>query len=274
VSSVPLEIYEVKQKLAYLFCAWRIGARLRDKLSLMLAFLRYGGLLKYPTIGKVESIKTTLAGAKQLHWRTIHADGILLRELLIDGEYESLATLQFQPKVIWDVGANIGLGSFVMRQIFPDAQLFGFEPSPKDAAIVRLNYGSWGKATHFEVAVGRQDHQQVSFATDENRSGGQHVSTAVEADWNQTPVTLRRLDAMVQDGSITPPDLVKMDIEGFEVEALLGMGDYLATPRAYILETHSDALHQECLTLLGNVGFRVVQDFPRYGGARILCMAR
>ena len=264
----------MKQKLAYLFCAWRIGARLRDKLCLALAFLRYGGLLNYPAPGKIEAIKTRFAGANDLHWRAIHADGILFRELLIDGEYESLGTLQLQPKVIWDVGANIGLGSFVMRQTFPDAELFGFEPSPKEAAILRMNYAAWGKATHLEVAVGREDQRQVNFSTDETRTGGQHVSTEGETDWHQTSVMLRRLDAMVQDGSITPPDLVKMDIEGFEVEALHGMGEYLSAPQAYILETHSDALHQECLAVLGNVGFRVVQDFPRYGGARILCMTR
>jgi FkbM family methyltransferase len=264
----------LRNKIELLTAALRLGHRFADKRSLLSLFARYGGLSPFRAGDLV--IQVNQPPAASLHLRDTVGDAILLVEVLVQEDYDALKQLPIQPATILDIGANIGLGSFYLRHLYPEATLHGLEPAPAESAICERNYQSLGAATLHRVAAGDEDGKTVRFAINADRTGGQHVSRApaAEAGWQSIAVTLRRIDAMIAEGLLPVPDLVKMDIEGSEVQALKGFGDYLAAPSAYVLETHSAELHAECLTLLGQAGFRVVSDTPRPGTARILCMSR
>jgi len=61
--------------------------------------------------------------------------------------------------------------------------------------------------------------------------------------------------AFAADGFV--PDFMKIDIEGEEVQALLGAGRILAERGPNLLvETHSPALERECLEILASYGYR------------------
>ncbi|MBV9970785.1 MAG: FkbM family methyltransferase [Xanthobacteraceae bacterium] len=79
-------------------------------------------------------------------------------------------------------------------------------------------------------------------------------------------VRLRTIDALVREGAIPPPDLVKIDVEGAECDVLAGAAETL--PRwkpAVLLEAHSTLLEQDCARTLRDLGYcvRRIGQAPR-----------
>ena len=67
------------------------------------------------------------------------------------------------------------------------------------------------------------------------------------------------LDALVAEGAMAEPGLLKIDVEGAEVSVLRGARELLARRRPHVvLETHSLGLERACGELLAEHGYRPV----------------
>lgn len=253
--------------------AFRLGRRLADKAGLLHLFACYGGLGRFH--GGRLCFETTQPAAPQLHLRHTAGDAILTVEVLMEQDYRALKKLAFTPARILDIGGNIGLGSFYLKSLYPAAEIVAFEPSPAEYELLSANHQGWSGCRAIPVAIGDVDGAELRFAVHPDRTGGQHVLGAEEAgDWHEIRVPSRRVDCLIAEGAVPVPDLVKMDIEGAEVQALRGFGRYLAEVKAFVVETHSPELHAACLDLLTTAGHRVVDDTARSEQARILLTQR
>lgn len=264
----------LSRKLAMLGASLRLGRTLGDKAALLRLFAKHGGLLRYAGDKVLMSIGTMHPGAPRLHFRDSGPDGILIAELLVEEDYKALRSLNLRPRMIFDIGANIGLGSFFMRTLYPDAKVAGFEPSKAEGEVLARNYADWPGCELLPVAAGDQDGVNMRFAVHPDKTGGQHLASEEEEGWNFVEVPMRRIDALIDEGRLPTPDLVKIDVEGAEVAVLRGFGRYLDAAAAYIMETHSESLHKECMDLLRAKGYTVADDVTRGAGARILCMVK
>lgn len=74
------------------------------------------------------------------------------------------------------------------------------------------------------------------------------------------------VDRLVADAVIPPPDFVKMDIDGGELDALMGMRETIERLHpSFIIETHSVGLERECIRCLVGLGYseiHVVDNGP------------
>jgi FkbM family methyltransferase len=217
------------------------------------------------------AIKTSNGGVVQGAIRDVPSDWIIFREIFFYDDYKSMADIAPAPKVIYDIGANAGIAALYMRRLYPRARIIGFEPSPAEQAIAEVNYAAIGDAKLYPFAIGDKCEEKT-FYTSIDHAGGQSfdpgVSFVNEATLIQVPV--RRLDSLAKEEQLPVPDLIKIDIEGYEVRALKGMTETLAKAKHILLETHGADLHAEVLRILHDGGFEIIKDEPRTGPYRIL----
>lgn len=140
---------------------------------------------------------------------------------------------------VYDVGANVGFLSMIAaRLVGPQGCVVCFEPVPATACQILYNAALNGFTHLFvrEEALGREDGQArflVSAAPTLSRCAavghpGQEVG--------ELTVRVRRLDTVTADTGLPKPDLIKIDVEGAEVDVLAGASHTLATaPRPLLL---------------------------------------
>nr|WP_311732983.1 FkbM family methyltransferase [Sulfurisphaera ohwakuensis] len=130
-------------------------------------------------------------------------------------------------KIFVDVGAYIG--AYTLRAAKHGAKVYSFEPNPYSFNLLLLNVKDNGfedRVILYNVALGDRDGE-ISLALNLDES---HVS--IEG----YKVKMRTLDSF----NIRNVDLLKIDVEGFEKEVLLGSEVTLGNTRSVIIEVSKD----------------------------------
>lgn len=137
-------------------------------------------------------------------------------------------------RTVVDVGANRGQFALAARRCFPRAQMISFEPLPRPAAVYRAVFGADERATLFEQAIGpRPGETVIHVSARDDSSSLLPIGAAQEALFHGTGeigterISAVRLADRLAPHSITPPALLKLDVQGFELQALEGCEDLL-----------------------------------------------
>lgn len=155
--------------------------------------------------------------------------------------------------VFYDVGANVGFYSLLAsRRVRPGGIVHAFEPLPDNVSHLRRHLALNGADDVRVHAVALADVDGMArFALGDSSSEGK-----LRTDGGLV-VQTARMDSLVHQG-LEPPDVIKMDIEGGEVAALMGARETLGTHRPVLLvATHGAEAHRCTLALLGELGYRV-----------------
>ena len=183
-------------------------------------------------------------------WIDPENDNGVERSLYYTGSYES-GTLAFIKKYLKkgscfvDVGANIGLMSLYAKSVVGEqGKIFSFEPHPKTAKILRFNIAlnSMKGVEVVEKGVGsKKGSAQIFDRWDVNRGGASLLSSSTEQKGYDIEVVT--LDDFFSDIDIS---MIKIDIEGFELEALKGASRILSStkPPILIVECTEETEHQ------------------------------
>jgi len=165
---------------------------------------------------------------------------MLQRHLYFWGSYEPeycrhWTRLAKRSRVIFDVGANLGLYSLLAAEANPKALIHSFEPTPEIAARFQTNLECNGIRCVKVNAVGVGSH--AGKAVLRECRGAYHTNDGMNflID-SQSPtqesdrlVSLISLDDYCQEQGLDHIDLIKIDIEGGEYDALLGARYLLRT---------------------------------------------
>jgi FkbM family methyltransferase len=167
-----------------------------------------------------------------------------------------------------DCGGNTGAVTCSVLCRNPSIRSLTFEPNPPTFERLtnncRLN-GLSERATLKHCAVGSEPGE-VTIEVDPNNSmavvQGSSYGTKGNGVKHVMPITT--IDAAVAELKPQPQRIVmKVDIEGFEVEALKGAAETLKKVTHFVAECHSDALVAGCREILERAGFTCeVKTFP------------
>jgi FkbM family methyltransferase len=124
---------------------------------------------------------------------------------------------QLQPgDVVVDAGAYPGdYALFAAKKVGPDGRVLAFEPGAKNRAVLERNILKAGLSNVTVVPKGLWNCEKTLFL---NENG---LATAVQSD-SGLEIEVVTLDAALQELGISKIQVLKMDIEGAEIEALEG----------------------------------------------------
>jgi FkbM family methyltransferase len=165
--------------------------------------------------------------------------------------------------VVFDVGANAGFFTLLAaRLVGPFGRVVAFEPLPQAVEFLERH-----------VALNRAENVRIVQAAVSNREGSalfrdEAFTMGRVTDDGELRVRLVALDSLCNAGELPRPDVLKIDVEGAELQVLEGAQQLLRERRPTILlSTHGRASHEACCRFLEDAGFRVaVLDSGVAGG--------
>ncbi len=164
--------------------------------------------------------------------RTGHIDSLELLDLLRPNP----------PQVIYDIGANVGTWTLLAKALFPSAEIHAFEPLPQHVEQFRLKTIALPDVHLHEIGLGATTSEMSMRITDFSDASSLLPLTDVgRRQWDleqidEFPIRVERLDCWISENAQRMPDLIKLDVQGFELEVLKGAVDALLNARAVILE--------------------------------------
>lgn len=173
--------------------------------------------------------------------------------------FSQLKSEGYNPNVIYDVGASDGSWSLELKQLFSDSQYILFEPLPECAdKLIEISENK-PEFMYHPCALGSEAAELQL-----NQHAGQ--SSFLESkQWVGTKncVAVKTIDGLVADGACPPPNLIKADVQGFELELLKGAEQSLKTCDFLFLELSWLQIYKggpyagEILGYLADRGFHV-----------------
>ena len=172
-------------------------------------------------------------------------DKELARVRSLGGEHLMQVLLETQLRagdVVYDIGANIGFYSVLFaKKVGTNGKVFAFEPETLNFERLRANadLNRLGNLIPCPFALGAET--QMLFLKRHSNEAGEGAHGIVEtAGENTIPIFCFPLDFLINEFCLPPPTVVKIDIEGYEAEALSGMKETLANKsiRVAFIEIH------------------------------------
>jgi len=162
-------------------------------------------------------------------------------------------------KTVFDVGANEGQSAREFLRHFPAAKIFSFEPTPATFQSLKSLAGSEPRLTAVNQALGETPGKvsfnenafhQTNSILPSNRQGEEYVGPAVTEHQRKIEVEMTTLDAFCRQTSVERIDLLKVDVQGFELSVLKGAQETLAARRigCLVLEISFIPLYQNQAT--------------------------
>ena len=154
-------------------------------------------------------------------------------------------------KTIVDGGANVGQFARAVSWAFPEAAIHCFEPQPEIAERLRANLQDNPRLSVHECALGNADgtttfHRnylsQTSSILPLRLAHGLYGERLKQVSTIQVPI--RRLDDALRNVPWQRPALLKLDLQGFELEALRGAEDLLARIDFILVEAAFQEVYQ------------------------------
>lgn len=190
----------------------------------------------------------------------------IYKEIFVDKCYD-FPPLPANNPVIIDVGANTGLFTIRMKQMYPNSHIYCFEPfsSNYDQLKRNLEISQFKDVNIFNKGIGGTARKEKLFIHSKNIGGHslyQEASSSekyIEIDL----IEIRNILNMLEGKNC---DLLKLDCEGAEHEIIKSMSDEVATRVKRIIFEPSPSLYDlnELIQHLANIGYRVERNKGLY----------
>lgn len=137
-------------------------------------------------------------------------------------------------RTVADIGANSGQFALVAKECFPNARLFAFEPLSDPVGKFERVFAGDPQVVLHKAAIGPQAGEANIYVSRRDDSSSLLPITALQdrlfpgtAEEGTKLVRVGRLEDFLSEDDIEPPALLKLDVQGFELQALQGCEDLL-----------------------------------------------
>lgn len=159
----------------------------------------------------------------------------------------------------WDIGGNVGI--YTLLAAACDADVVTFEPWLENAATIERNLRRNNLTARISPKALAKESGPREFTLDERGTPGSGRGSLIDSwqDGQTQIVECVRGDVAIDRDGLPVPSIVKIDVEGAELEVLEGFGDYLTDIELLYCELHG-INDTEVRGLLQDSGFEIEAD--------------
>ncbi|NJL10299.1 MAG: FkbM family methyltransferase, partial [Calothrix sp. SM1_7_51] len=152
---------------------------------------------------------------------------------------------------ILDIGANIGQFSSTISSVFPQANIYAFEPLPDCFQELQARMSNCKNFTAINVALGdnsgilKFERNNFSLSSSFLKMTDIHKTAFPETQQSQSvEVKVEKLDDIVKNLYIVDPVIIKIDVQGYEDKVLKGGEETIKRAKLVISETSFESLYE------------------------------
>ena len=171
-----------------------------------------------------------------------------------------------EAKTLIDVGSNKGQFSILARKFFPDIEIHSFEPQIEELNIQKKILGN-KNINYYNFALGSEDKELNLYITKRKDSSSllkpiQTISSKYLTK-EIRKVSVKKLDKILALRNIKRPSILKLDVQGFELEVLKGsleifkMIDYIITEVSFIEIYENQVMENKLLDFIYSKKFKL-----------------
>jgi len=180
------------------------------------------------------------------------------------GYYEYQKTNLFKKIVkpgmtILDIGTNKGYYSLLSAKIMDDkGEILSFEPHPENCYWIKksISVNGYKSIKLFQIALFNKNGEMRLF---EGAKSGHH-SLVRNKDLGSITIQTKKLDAILAEEKIIKVDLIKIDVEGAEIQVLDGANKLLAKQSPKLLIDIHDIDRKKLFRTLEKFGY-IIFDY-------------
>lgn len=172
--------------------------------------------------------------------------------------------------VIFDLGSRDGDTAIALSTHYPHSKVFTFECNPAVIDNIVSKIKPYSNITLLQYAAHNITSDIDFFPCSSNIGASSVFMSSNKYDYieryvqTHTSVKSIRLDELIDNHQILPPDLIFADIQGSELYALQGLGKYLSGVKAIQLEVEfremysGQPLYEDVMLFLNQNNFKEI----------------
>jgi FkbM family methyltransferase len=156
---------------------------------------------------------------------------------------QRLARQGFEPELIFDVGAYRGDFARQCKKVWPSTRIACFEPQSSILSELHQCALEHSQIDVYEILLGAEDNHRVVLNEAETASsiflekaGPRHPKATYE---------MRTMKSIIESETHQAPDLLKLDVQGYELEVLKGASTCLDEINVLLIELNLIDIHED-----------------------------
>ena len=198
------------------------------------------------------------------------------RDLIIRGMREREETRMIQKilrkgMIVIDIGANIGYYAMIEASLVTESgQVYAIEPEPRNFELLQQNIklNNYHHVDAFQAGIGDKTGFAKLYVSEHSNLHNLLRPLHEKNDDSAIDVNVYRLDDFLRKNNIIPSNInfIRMDIEGYEVNAIAGMQETLRAAKRLnlFIEFHPGYIEdiagyslESTMKMLASLGFEI-----------------
>lgn len=176
------------------------------------------------------------------------------------------------PNTVIDVGANVGQFAVASAKLFPNVAVHSFEPNPECVSLLRKHVDPLGNVLVYPLALGDEAGELDFHVNSHSHSSSilplakNHLDAFPNArELSTIKVEVSTLDKVFSCAELPSPVLLKLDVQGYEAQALRGAVvtlkrvDYVILEASFKPMYHGESLFMDIVCLMESYGFHFLR---------------